>query len=356
MHKGVKVDLNGGPSADVVEIGTQDFLKLARNGSLTDLNAFLQKDGIRREDFEGALLDMHTIDGKVFALPVYPEPLALFYDTAFFEKTSSAQRPMKDWNWKQFTEVAESIKKARSAEGSSQGAALIPFDANWLESLVMSNGGSFLSPDGRRATGFMDSDATVEAIGMVAEMIRKDKVVPPYAKQWDNWSFLRGFPDEAPMIMQYFYYNNEIPVYTRLGQSYEVVQLPHFDGKEPKLAIWSYGHGIHAKSEHPDLAWQFLKELFIDSNEVSKQWIKTDLIAYKPLSAASGPYPTPTLQLFASLLPYVSKSAEYTNEDWANIRNSIVNPRLDELMRSDADVKATLTSIAQEVDQEIQKQ
>jgi len=47
-----------------------------------------------------------------------------------------------------------------------------------LEPLIFANGGGLVSPDGKKTTGIMDSDATVAALQQYADLFNKYHVAP----------------------------------------------------------------------------------------------------------------------------------------------------------------------------------
>jgi ABC-type glycerol-3-phosphate transport system substrate-binding protein len=54
-------------------------------------------------------------------------------------------------------------------------------DAYWTRGIlpiIYQNGGDIISPDGTKVSGYLDSDATIEALTWYTDLFLKDKVAP----------------------------------------------------------------------------------------------------------------------------------------------------------------------------------
>lgn len=86
-----------GTGPDIFIISPGDFLRYANGGVLADLTPYLDQADI--DDYFPDAIKSRTVDGKVYALPMEVEPLAMFYGVDAWEKAGLSEGDIpKTWD------------------------------------------------------------------------------------------------------------------------------------------------------------------------------------------------------------------------------------------------------------------
>ncbi|RKN64589.1 hypothetical protein [Paenibacillus ginsengarvi] len=67
------------------------------------------------------------------------------------------------------------LTKRDKAGNALQYGVVVQKDWMFVESVILSSGGSMLSPDGSRAVGYLDSDASVRAVQRFVDLFLVDR-------------------------------------------------------------------------------------------------------------------------------------------------------------------------------------
>ncbi|MFB7712024.1 ABC transporter substrate-binding protein [Streptomyces sp. NPDC056105] len=96
---------------DIFLLSPGDFLRYQNGGILADLTPHIEKGVI--EDY-GSSLDSRMVDGKVYALPMEVEPLAMYYNVPVWEKAglSEADIPV---TWDEMLDVGDKLRAKAGA-------------------------------------------------------------------------------------------------------------------------------------------------------------------------------------------------------------------------------------------------
>ncbi|WP_405483422.1 ABC transporter substrate-binding protein [Streptomyces sp. NBC_00009] len=94
---------------DLFIISPGDFLRYYDGGVLYDLTDEL---GDQANDFYASALSTRTVDGRVYALPMENEPLAMFYGVDAFEKAGLSEGDLPT-TWDQLLSVADKLRTRR---------------------------------------------------------------------------------------------------------------------------------------------------------------------------------------------------------------------------------------------------
>jgi multiple sugar transport system substrate-binding protein len=341
---------NSFETIDLYEAGTDDLLRL--ESRLTDLKPYIEQDSSITDDFYPSTIDQKMINGKLLALPSYPEPLAIFYSKKWFDQ-AGIPYPEGQWTWEEHVATALKLKEIAPELGGSYGTS-IPFDINWLEPLVFSNGGSLLSPDGSTAKGYLDSPKTVEAIQWVANQINDTQITALYTDQWHNgYQYSNDFPYSTGMSMGYYY---KLPEYLRaIGDDLGVAPLPYFENGVPANVMFEWGHGIHKDTAHPDLAWELLKDMYIADSTILQSWANSDLpVSYtgvKDYAQNQNSYRS----VFIGEFDVAKRPTTLSNPRWSghDLKKSFINPQLRQLITSGMDIQKGLSELAVRLDERL---
>lgn len=141
----------GGDKVDIM------FAEIGWTPTLEDAGLAVPVDTILTEeflsDFYPSILDAASIDGKVYALPMYVSPYVLYYNKDLFEKAGlDPNSPPK--NYDEMLEMAEKLSKLTTEDGNKvyafgQTTASVPISGSSLTSMVYNFGGRVLNEEGK---------------------------------------------------------------------------------------------------------------------------------------------------------------------------------------------------------------
>lgn len=330
----------------MVEVGTDMLLE--QESRLMDLTPFVKRDGVDLNGFYASILQQKVVDGRIMALPSYPEPLAVFYSKKWFD-AAHLTYPQGDWTWEEHADIATKLTKIAPVVGGKYGTS-IPFDINWIEPLVLSKGGSLLSPDGSTAKGYLDGPSAVEAVEWLAALIKND-VTAQYTDQWNNgYGYAWDLPALAGMSVGYYY---KLPEYLLvMGDDLGVAPLPRFTKGVYANVLFTWGHGIRGDTENAELAWEFLRDMYLTDKRIVEAWAKTDLMTTRANTEAFGQTKNLLQAVFInefdrSMYPTTLKNTRWSGGD---LKIKLINPALRQIISTGTDVQTGLTKLAEEID------
>ena len=141
----------GGDKVDIM------FAEIGWTPTLEDAGLAVPVDTILTEeflsDFYPSILDAASIDGKVYALPMYVSPYVLYYNKDLFEKAGlDPNSPPKTYD--EMLEMAEKLSKLTTEDGNKvyafgQTTASVPISGSSLTSMVYNFGGRVLNEEGK---------------------------------------------------------------------------------------------------------------------------------------------------------------------------------------------------------------
>ncbi|MGW8887207.1 ABC transporter substrate-binding protein [Streptomyces sp. NPDC055749] len=153
-----------GEGPDIFLLSPGDFLRYYNGGVLEELTPYMDAEAVA--DF-GTTLASRTVDGKVYALPMEVEPLAMFYDVAAWEKAGLSEGDIPT-TWDQMLDAGDKLRSRTRAglifetgPGYFQNFTWYP----WM----WQGGGDVLDQYGNPA---FDSAATRQALQLWSDAIR----------------------------------------------------------------------------------------------------------------------------------------------------------------------------------------
>jgi multiple sugar transport system substrate-binding protein len=316
-HSGVTIEIEflpreileqrvkNGDAPDLIEWDGDNITPLLDQNIVVDLNPLLKDGSIDLTDYYSPVIQAYTDQGRLAALPVMAEVPGVFYNKALLHQAGIAF-PRDNWTWEEF------VKKARKlniydAEGEviRYGAYMVPRLLP-LEPLIWSNGGAFLSEDASRASGYLDSPATVETIQKYIEMFHPLEISPVQDVGRETW--ISCFIHHRMAI--YYDANWTIkPMGAAQREQFSVVMPPRM-GETPYRNLFQvYGYCISAHTQDVKLAWAFLQELASPHTEAGQEWAKYNLAVTRTLAASSGQLTDPLYSPFLQSLENARLSA-----------------------------------------------
>lgn len=184
----LKAAITGRQVPDVFYIAPGEVQGFANSGVVMDITEHVEKSEI--VDFNNIWqygVDSYRYDGSVqgqgaiYAMPKDVGPFAMGYNKTMFEEAGiPIPDPDEPYTFEEWLDVAKKLTKDTDGDGELDqwGTGL---NINWsLQAFVWSNGGDWLSEDGKTVT--VDTPEFAEALQFMADVEQKHKVTPSTAQ------------------------------------------------------------------------------------------------------------------------------------------------------------------------------
>ncbi|MCT1394825.1 extracellular solute-binding protein [Microbacterium sp. p3-SID338] len=154
-------------SPDLVEIGntqTSTFTSVGAFADVTDL-----KDELGGDDLIPSFVDASTIDGKIYAYPLYAGARGVFYRTDLFEQAGISVPTTIE----EFSEAAIALQAA-NPEGTPNfsGMYLAAVDPHGVESYLFPQGFEYAEQDGDEWVGAASTDESLAALTALQDLFQ----------------------------------------------------------------------------------------------------------------------------------------------------------------------------------------
>lgn len=243
----------GGVAPDVVMVGGQNVPQYAVQDFLAPIDAYVQADGIRKEDFVPPAWSQTFWAGKQHAMTLQVDPnFALVWNKDIFSQTGldPDRGPETLAEWKEYFETLTKI----DGEGIVTQIAQRPWDvygtANTTFTWGWVFGGSFYDYENQRVTAA--NPQNVEAVEFIRDYHQRYN-----ASLGANIGFPSG--NEAmrfAVTANLLEWRNQFPDIP-LGAGFEPYKAD--TGSPNPSWIGGWAMGILKESQQKDLAWEFLK-------------------------------------------------------------------------------------------------
>ena len=145
----------------------------AANGITVPLDSYFPADDLK--DFMPSTVQADTYDGKLYAIAPTESSVALFYNKDYLDKAGIPYPSDTDikqaWTWSQFLDNAKKLTTSDYVGTNiimDKGEGIIYA----LGSFFTEAGAQFVSDDGSKAEGYVNSDASVKAAEYLNEFIK----------------------------------------------------------------------------------------------------------------------------------------------------------------------------------------
>ncbi|MNH99036.1 maltose ABC transporter periplasmic protein [compost metagenome] len=327
------------------------------NDIVLDLNGFLRQDNVDQEEtFFNFLLDMSTYNGKLTGIPIAPEVWFIVYNEKRFQDAGIPE-PSENWTWEELADAGKRLKAAYGGQ-SIYNPIMLPFDAFTLENLIASNGGSILSDDGQTAQGYLNSDASVQAVEWVVDLVVKDQLAKPSTLQ--DLVNLFANTNKALLNQSSIYivptsFKSFIPA----DKGFKIASLPYFANGERVNIPNMMSFGISSKSKYPEVAWDFLKELTFNDTEITRSMVKYNLNSTKTIIGQF--MDDPIIKTSYREFEYARIGSMYKNRNFLSANRNKISPALRDLIYSanngeNVNVKESLSEIARDIEADLKEE
>ncbi|AZU60432.1 ABC transporter substrate-binding protein [Neobacillus mesonae] len=230
--------------------------------SLEPLDQYIKGDPeMDLNDYYQGLFNYSSLNGKIYGMPAGFTTRVVYYNKDLFDQ-AKIPYPKDGWTWDDFKQIA---KKLSDPSKKQYGFGVVPEpDTYDLQGLIWSNGGSYISDDGKKINGYMNSPETIEAISVLSDMLKDKSAVLVGGKNQQSGDDIF----KAGKIAMWESGVWPLEGFKQAKINFGTVEVPSFGSKPAKGVIASSAVSIAKDSKHKDLAYKFVK--FYSSPEAIK--------------------------------------------------------------------------------------
>jgi multiple sugar transport system substrate-binding protein len=170
--------LAGDDPPDVFLLDDGDVPRVVDRGVALDLAPYLARIGVDPARYDPTLLAVFRRGAGLYGLPRGYTPVVVAYNKELLAR-AAIPYPTDDWTWDDFLRAAQQLTRDTDGDGSIDqwGTAFDGRLALWLP-WIWAGGGDVLCADGRRASGCLDSHATIEGLRWYAGWATSAGIAP----------------------------------------------------------------------------------------------------------------------------------------------------------------------------------
>jgi multiple sugar transport system substrate-binding protein len=303
--------------------------------NLTDLGADSMKD-----KFITSTWDANLYNKATYGLPMDANTIAFFSNKTILDKAGQKVPT----TYAELEAVGKAINGLNLSGVSAYTVPISTTQSGWLTMTWLSwlwrNGGDVLSPDLKTAA--FNSDAGLNALQQMMDLINKDNIVPPM--QYLEGDFYTGSVGMIDMGCW-----NLSKIENNQYGEFEVTAPPALkDGVPASTGLGLYSMVVSSQSKHPKEAYAFIKFLTTNS-DLQLGYCKTNYFMPSLQSVYDDAfYQTPDWQVFKNQLE-IAKTRPAVPQ-WPDISDAI-SSALEQVLTEGADPKQALDDAATLVDQ-----
>lgn len=296
----------GGALPDVMWMNGAHVEQYAEGKVILPLSELAKQDNFSLDNYPESLIDLYTVDGKVYGIPKDFDTTGLWYNKKIFDE-AGVPYPDETWDWDKLKEVA--AKLTNKDKGIWGYAALMGNQGGYYD-FIWQNGGYIISEDGK-SVGF-DQPEAIEALKYNISFI-KEGLSPTQAQMTETAASELFASGKVAMMFDGPWM---VPEYKQ-NPDLDVAVVPK--GKQRAVAIHGLSNVIAANTKHKDAAWKFVQ--FLGSKEAAEVFAKTGTVipAYNGTQEAwIQAVPTLNLQAYIDGVEYSVPlpSVKSTGEIW----------------------------------------
>jgi multiple sugar transport system substrate-binding protein len=221
---------------------------------LLDLAPYLPRVNLDLAAFHPRLTELFAPGGRVWAVPKGFTPMVMFYNRDVFDR-AGVPYPPAGWTWEDFRRTARALTRDTDGDGATDVWGFgWPREFFYLQSWIWAGGGDLLAPDGRRASGWLDAPATIEALDFYLGLAVRDSVVPrvDMFRRRSGVPLLRLFTSGRLGMLQSGHWS--MKTYREHEQAgrlrYGVAPLPVRPGVAPVTVLYSSAWAVPRAAAH----------------------------------------------------------------------------------------------------------
>jgi multiple sugar transport system substrate-binding protein len=341
------------PDVALVDNGSFGAAPFIARGLLVNVAPYLDRIGVDTSAYYPEVLEIFRRPGGLYAFPKDFNPIVVYLNRDLFEQAGVAL-PDLDWTWDDFLDIARRLTRDVDGDGRLDTFGTLVRRAFYLwQPWVWAAGGDVLSPDGRRATGYLNAPETERAIRFLTDLVTVYRVVPSVDVQRQGSGIERAFflTGRIGMVMSGHWWLPSLRRSIEEGRvRVAVAPLPRYPGRDPVTVIYAAGWAVPHNTPHKRLAVELAAHL--SSPEAQRLRAEYGLAipslrAVHEEMAARDPYGLERVFLFAARHGRMSWGS--TVENWAHVE-TLFPDIFDRVIFNGEPVHQVTTDIARRID------
>jgi multiple sugar transport system substrate-binding protein len=354
-----------GTAPDLIATGESWIPLYAEAGGFLDLTPFIEgENGIEpAEVFYEGVFNQGFYQGDPVAIAKDYSVNSFYVNNALFN-AAGIDVPQEGWTYEDMLDIAMQMTLDSNGNNATSpdfdpdnvvqwGVDIIP-DGWWrgYQSYLYSWGAHTISDDGTTTTGYLNSDAAVEAWEWYRDLVFTHHVAPSATviggteggrvQMFQDGKIAIGVTFHGPWWQDVF---NDTP-----NLDWGVVPIPSGPEGHHSAVMWM-GWGINAKTEHPEEAWLLLKWLTTEPGQrvFALKALSADRAVSEELQRVDDPY----WGVYIAEAQYLDQLDEQLNPNYGPC---VFTPAGDLLTRvlsdggDEIDIRAELDTLAGEAD------
>jgi multiple sugar transport system substrate-binding protein len=337
-----------GTEPDIMSLDASSAAVFIENDTLLDLMPLARRDGLDLSVYYPNVLRLAERGNHLYALPADFTPMMVYYNRRLFDR-AGVPYPRDGWTWADFLATCRRLTVwPKGAPHPTQYGFLLE---NWMPGWIMwiwQNGGDVLSPDGRRASGFLDSPATEQAVSFFTGLV-KEHLAPSLSETQAQGAdpFASGLT--AMQISGHWALVGLKASETIRMQDIGVVGLPR--NKRRVTVLYEAGYAISRRCRHPREAWEYVK--FMSGPFVQQKKAELGIgISANRFVAESRRNSSPLEPVFLDNVKYGIAPWGARVESYAQVED-IGKEMVDEILIGGTPVRQALREAARRIDVEV---
>ncbi len=253
----ILTSMAAGTPPDVFLFDNIDVPAFLDRRAVLDLAPFLPRVGADLTRYDSTVLSIFRRGSAVYALPKGYTPMVVAYNKDLFDR-AGLPYPTDDWTWDDFSRLARLLTRDTDGDGHIDQWGTY-YDRRvflWLP-WIWSGGGDVLCPDGKSASGCLDSPTSIAALRWYTGWVTRDSVVPrAFNLRRTLGDNLRLFSSGrvAMLTAGHFWIPNLRPYLEQHGLRVGFVEIPHRAGYPPVTVLYASGFAVPVGAPHRRLS------------------------------------------------------------------------------------------------------
>jgi ABC-type glycerol-3-phosphate transport system substrate-binding protein len=261
-HSKVATAFAGGEAPDAFWMDVR-VASFAEQGVLRPLDDYITQEN--HDDYLASAWVETQYDGQTYGVPMHQLTEALYVNTDMAEAAGiDLPGTVEDaWSWDEFTAAAEALTQRTGDTTDVWGFGVQRQLQDWsVLPIVYQNDGAVLSEDLTTSAGYLNGEATVEALSWYGSLFSDLKVMSvepiPDGFQTGKIAIFQAPSSFRPVL------DNDYP-----DLNYTIIPL--FKNKSCSVMTGGWNVSLSAFTEHPDEAWMFLDWI---TNTQHLEWVE----------------------------------------------------------------------------------
>lgn len=245
-----------GDAPDIIAAAIEGFAEMASKEVLINLDDIAANDAAAQETMAG--IDANLLNGmrtrgtgELNFFPTEWNNIVVFYNKDMFD-AAGLDYPSADWTWEEFAETAKALTLTDGSGNITQYGYFVPGFNFGLQPWLFTNGASILDEEWKEPT--IDTPQFREALQNLHDLIHLHKAAPAFEEGVGTEKFNAG------QVAMFSAGHWPVPSIKQAGL--ENVGVQHMPQKTERSTVFGIGGlAITRASEHPELAWEFIREM-----------------------------------------------------------------------------------------------